>query len=354
MSKLAKLRAEIEAAGIQAFMITRPENRRYISGFTGSAGTLVVTQTSAYLLTDFRYIEQAQAQAPEFQIVRIGEPGQDALQDLLVADGINSLGFEQDYVTYAEYERLKQRLTTELVPQSGLVEKLRQVKTEEEIAHMQRAAQIAEAAFEQVLPEIRVGRTELEIALDLEIAMRRLGAEGLAFTIIAASGPRSSLPHGRPTERVLQAGDFLTLDFGAISGGYCSDMTRTVVLGQPSEKQLEIYNIVLEAQLQAQAAVRPGLQGKEVDQVARDIITAAGYGDFFGHGLGHGVGLQVHEGPRAGKTSEDILQPGMVVTIEPGIYIPDFGGVRIEDMVLVTETGHRNFNSSSKELIIIT
>lgn len=353
MSKLAKLRAEIDTAGIQAFMITRPENRRYISGFTGSAGTLVVTQTSAYLLTDFRYIEQAQAQAPAFQVVRIGEPGQDALHDLLVADGINSLGFEQDYVTYAEYERLKQRLTTELVPQSGIVEKLRQVKTEGEIAHMQRATQIAEAAFEQILPEIKVGRTELEIALDLEIAMRRLGAEGLAFSIIAASGPRSSLPHGRATERVLQAGDFLTLDFGAISGGYCSDMTRTVVLGQPSEKQLEIYNIVLQAQLQAQAAVRPGLQGKEVDQVARDIIAAAGYGDFFGHGLGHGVGLQVHEGPRAGKTSEDILQPGMVVTIEPGIYIPDFGGVRIEDMVLVTETGHQNFNSSSKELIII-
>lgn len=354
MSKLAKLRAEIKTAGIQAVMITRPENRRYISGFTGSAGTLIVTQTSAYLLTDFRYIEQAQAQAPEFQVVRIGEPGQDALQDLLVADGINSLGFEQDYVTYAEYERLKQRLATELVPQSGIVEKLRQVKTEEEIAHMQRATQIAEAAFEQVLPEIEAGRTELEIALDLEIAMRRLGAEGLAFSIIAASGPRSSLPHGRATERVLQAGDFLTLDFGAISGGYCSDMTRTVVLGQPSEKQLEIYNIVLQAQLQAQAAVRPGLQGKEVDQVARDIIAAAGYGDFFGHGLGHGVGLQVHEGPRAGKTSEDILQPGMVVTIEPGIYIPDFGGVRIEDMVLVAETGHRNFNSSSKELIVIT
>lgn len=353
MSKLAKLRAEIETAGIQAFMITRPENRRYISGFHGSAGTLVVTQASAYLLTDFRYIEQAQAQAPEFQVVKIGEPGQDALQDVLAADGISSLGFEQDYVTYAEYERLTKRLTAELVPLSGIVEKLRRVKTEEEIAVMQQATEIAEAAFAQVLPEIKVGRTELEVALDLEFAMRRLGAEGMAFSIIAASGPRSSLPHGGPTQRVLQAGDFLTLDFGAVHGGYCSDMTRTVVLGQPSEKQLEIYGIVLQAQLQAQAAVRPGMPGKEVDQVARDIIAAAGYGDYFGHGLGHGVGLQVHEGPSAGKTSTDILEPGMVVTIEPGIYIPDFGGVRIEDMVLVTETGHQNFNSASKELIII-
>lgn len=353
MRKLAKLKAEIQAAGVDAFMITRPENRRYVSGFHGSAGTLVVTQAQAYLLTDFRYIEQAQAQAPEFQVVRIGEPGQDALRDLLAADDISSLGFEQDFVTYAEFEHLQKRLTAELVPLSGVVEKLRMVKTEAEIAHMQQATRIAEAAFEQVLPEIKVGRTELEIALDLEIAMRRLGADGLAFSIIAASGPRSSLPHGRPTERVLQDGDFLTLDFGAQSNGYCSDMTRTVVLGQPSEKHLEIYNIVLEAQLQAQAAVRPGLQGKEVDQVARAIITAAGYGDYFGHGLGHGVGLQVHEGPRAGKTSEDVLQPGMVVTIEPGIYIPDFGGVRIEDMVLVTETGHQNFNSAAKELLII-
>lgn len=353
MSKLAKLRAEIAAAGVDAIIITRPENRRYVSGFTGSAGTLVVSQTRSYLLTDFRYIEQATAQAPEFEIIRIGEPGKDALRDLLQADEIKTLGFEQDYVSYAEYEQLKQRLPVELVPLSGIVEKLRLIKDEEEVAHMQRATKIAEAAFEQVLPEIKAGRTELEIALDLEFAMRRLGAEGMAFPIISASGPRSSLPHGRPTERVLEVGDFLTLDFGAISGGYCSDMTRTVVLGQPSEKQLDIYNIVLEAQLAAQAAVRPGLQGKEVDQVARDIIAAAGYGDYFGHGLGHGVGLQVHEGPRAGKTSEDVLQPGMIVTIEPGIYLPDFGGVRIEDMVLVTATGHQNFNSLSKELIII-
>ncbi len=353
MSRLAKLRAEVAAAGVDAIMIMRPENRRYISGFHGSAGTLVVSQRRAYLLTDFRYIEQAKVQAPEFEVVRIGEPGVDALRDLLQADEIKSLGFEQDFVSYAQYEDLKQRLSVQLVPLSGIVEKLRLVKDETEIAHMQRATEIAEAAFEQVLPEIKVGRSELEIALDLEFAMRRLGAEGVAFPIIAASGPRSSLPHGRPTERVLQAGDFLTLDFGAISGGYCSDMTRTVVLGRPSDKQREIYNIVLEAQLKAQKAVCPGLPGKELDQVARDIITEAGYGEYFGHSLGHGVGLQVHEGPRASKTSTDVLQPGMIVTIEPGIYLPGWGGVRIEDMVLVTETGYHNFNSHDKELIII-
>ncbi len=353
MNKLAKLRAELQAANIDAFMITRPENRRYITGFHGSAGTVLVTQTGAYLLTDFRYVEQAKSQAPEFQVIRTGAPGQNTLNDLIVADGVSRLGFEQRHVTYADFTQLKQELSAELVPQSGIVEKLRVVKTEAEVAHMQRASDIAEAAFQAILPEIKIGNSELTIALELEIAMRRLGAEGMSFPIIAASGPRSSLPHGAPSERLLQEGDFLTLDFGAISGGYCSDMTRTVVLGQPSEKQQEIYRIVLEAQLQAQAAVHPGMKGSELDKVARDIITDAGYGDYLGHGLGHGVGLQVHEGPSAGRRSEAVLEPGMVVTVEPGIYIPNFGGVRIEDMVLVTETGHQNFNHSSKELMVI-
>lgn len=353
MSKLAKLRVAMEAADLGGFLITRPENRRYMTGFLGSAGTVLVTRESAYLLTDFRYVQQAKEQAPAYQIVRIGDPGQDALRDLVVAEKIEKIGFEQDFVTYVVHQQLEKSLPADLVPQSGMVEKLRMVKTEAEIAAMQRATLIAEAAFQQILPLIKVGTSEQAIALELEIAMRRLGAEGLAFSIIAASGPRSSLPHGAPTERLLETGDFLTLDFGAVSDGYRSDMTRTVVLGQPSAKQKEIYETVLAAQLKAQAAVAPGITGQAVDKVARDIITDAGYGEYFGHGLGHGVGLQVHEGPRASRTSEDVLEPGMIVTIEPGIYIPEFGGVRIEDMVLVTETGHQNFNRSAKELIII-
>ncbi len=342
------------ALDVDALLISKPENRFYISGFRGSAGTVLITATQAYLLTDFRYIEQATNEAPAFEIVRTGQPEKDALKDLVTAQDIKRLGFERDYVTYAGYEGLKKRLEeTQLVPVEDVVRKLRMVKDETEIEHMQAAANIAEAAFQEILPLIQVGRSEAEIALELEIAMRRRGAERLAFPIIAASGPRSSLPHGAPTDRVLQPGDFLTLDFGAVSGGYCSDMTRTVVLGEPSAKQKEIYDIVLKAQLEAQAAIKPGLKGGDIDKIARDIIADAGYGEYFGHGLGHGVGLQVHEGPRAGRASEDILEPGMVVTIEPGIYIPDFGGVRIEDMVLVTDSGHKNFNHSSKELLIL-
>ena len=353
MSKLTRLRADMAREGLAGVLIMRPENRRYLSGFRGSAGTLLVTAEEAYLLTDFRYIEAAKAQAPDFEVVRVGQPGQDALKDLLANLAIDAVAFEEDFVTYREYAALKERLALELVPKSGLVEKLRAVKTEEEIAAMQAATCIAEEAFGSILPHIQVGRTELEVALDLEFAMRRLGAEGLSFPIISASGPRSSLPHGGPTERVLQEGDFLTLDFGAIKGGYCSDMTRTVVLGEPDEKQLDVYNTVLKAQLTAQEAVRPGLKGGELDGIARQVIRDAGYGDYFGHGLGHGVGVVVHELPRAGQTSEDVLEPGMVVTVEPGIYIPEWGGVRIEDMVLVTETGYKNFNSIGKELLIL-
>lgn len=337
--------------GLQALLISRPQNRRYLTGFTGSAGMALVTATEAYLLTDFRYIEQARVQAPHFEIVRTGLPGQDALKEKTISLGLEQLGFEQHFVTYMDYQDLYQRLALSLVPQEGLVEKLRAVKDEDEIAHMQKAAQIAEAAWQKILPQIKVGKSEQEIALELEIAMRRLGAEGLAFPIIAASGPRSALPHGAPTQRLLQKGDFLTLDFGAVYGGYCSDMTRTLVLGEASPKQEEIYELVLKAQLVAQEAVKPGLSGKELDDIARSIIADAGYGEYFGHGLGHGVGLEVHEAPRASRISQDLLEPGMIVTIEPGIYLPGFGGVRIEDMILVTESGHHNFNSSHKELI---
>ncbi|MGI6343834.1 MAG: M24 family metallopeptidase [Bacillota bacterium] len=351
--KLDRLREGLSQAEIDALLVMRPENRRYISGFRGSSAFIIVGRQGAWLLTDFRYIEQAREQCPEFTVIRHGVPWMASLQELLTDNGIEKLGFEKDYLTYGQYEGLSQALETQLVPVSGLVEKLRRIKDEAEVASMQRAADIAEAAFAEILPQIRPGRTERDIALDLEIAMRRRGAEGMAFPIIAASGPRSCLPHGAPTDRVLEQGDFLTLDFGARVDGYCSDMTRTVVLGEPDAKQREIYDIVLKAQLAAQAAVKPGLLGKQLDQIARDIISAAGYGENFGHGLGHGVGLMVHEGPGAGSRSEDVLEPGMVVTVEPGIYLPGWGGVRIEDMVLVTEDGHRNFNHSSKELIIL-
>lgn len=351
--RLVSLRRAMAARGIDGMLVIKPENRIYLSGFLGTSAYLVVGQEQAVLLTDFRYVQQAKLQAPDFTVQKHAPAWTDSLPEVMAAAGVQRLGFEQDFLTYAQYAEMKQFLSVELIPTSDLVETLRQVKDEQEQAYMQQATDIAEAAFAEIVSMIAVGRTEAEIAFDLEFAMRRRGAEGVAFPIISASGPRSSLPHGAPTERMLEAGDFLTLDFGATVHGYRSDMTRTVVVGQPSERQLQIYQIVQQAQLAAEQAVRPGITGKVLDKVARDIITKAGYGQYFGHGLGHGVGLQIHEAPSAGLRGETILQPGMVVTIEPGIYIPDFGGVRIEDMVMVTAAGHHNFNHSSKELIVV-
>ncbi len=354
MSKrIVALRQLMVEAGVDGMLITKRENRVYLSGFLGSSAYLVVGMQSAMLLTDFRYVQQAEQQAPHCTIVKHEPIWMDSLPQVLAEAGISRLGFEQDILTYSQYQGLQERIDAELFPTDGLAGRLRQVKDEHELALMQQATVIAEAAFADILASIEVGRSEAAIAFDLEIAMRRRGAEGVAFPIIAASGPRSALPHGAPTERLLQQGDFLTLDFGAVVGGYRSDMTRTVVIGEPSQRQLEIYHLVQSAQLTAQQAVRPGLVGKEVDQIARDLISAAGYGQYFGHGLGHGVGLEIHEGPSVGTRGETVLQPGMVVTIEPGIYVPEFGGVRIEDMLVVTEGGYRNFNQSSKELIVI-
>jgi len=352
VTRLEQLR-HVLPAEVDALLILKPENRAYISGFTGSAGYVLVSKTMAKILTDFRYVEQATMQAKEFTALDFAPSLYDALNLALNNAGVEKLGFEGDFVTVSTYQTLKDNLKVELIPLTGVVEKLRMVKDEHELACMQKAAEIAEAALEMTLPKIKPGVSETEVAIELEFAMRRLGGERLAFDSISASGPRSSLPHGRASDRIIQSGDFLTLDFGTVYNGYCCDITRTFVIGTPSKEQEKIYNIVLEAQRATLAAVRPGIMGKEVDKVARDIITAAGYGERFGHGLGHGVGRVVHEGPSAGSKSEDILQPGMVISVEPGIYIPEWGGVRIEDMVVVTENGYRNFNRFSKELICL-
>ncbi|MBT9156468.1 MAG: Aminopeptidase YpdF [Firmicutes bacterium] len=348
--RLAKLRASLPE-GFDAYLVAKPDNRAYLTGFTGSNGYALISRNTALLLTDFRYVEQAAIEAPEFMIKDYQTSLYDALQQALTEHNIQRLGFESDYITFSIYETLKEKLQAELVPQTGLVEKLRMVKDEAELASMRRAAAIAEAALRQTLPKIKVGVSEAFIALELEIELRRLGSERLAFEIIAASGPRSSLPHGRASDKLIRHGDFLTLDFGAVYNGYCSDMTRTFVVGKATDEQRRIYGIVLKAQQAALAAAKPGRLGKEVDAVAREIIAQAGYAERFGHGLGHGVGRAVHEGPSAGTKGEDALQPNMVITIEPGIYIPEWGGVRIEDMVVVTPDGCENFYSFSKELI---
>lgn len=354
IGRVQALRAAIAQAELDGLLVLRPENRAYITGFTGSAGWVVVTAEKAYLITDFRYIEQASEQAPHFEIIRQTGDAAEVLSAKLHELGCKRLGFERDYVTVALYDGLKSALAeVDLVPTHQMVEELRQVKDEEERGLMQRATEIAEHAFLHILNQIKPGVSEREIALEMEHYMRKLGADGVAFDTIVASGTRSSLPHGRASEKLIAKGDFITMDFGALYQGYCSDMTRTVVVGQPSDKQREIYAIVLDAHMQALNSVRPGPLGKEIDAVARQVIADHGYGEYFGHGLGHGVGKVVHEGPSCGAKGETALRPGHVVTIEPGIYIPNWGGVRIEDMVMVTADGYHNFNRTSKQLIVL-
>jgi Xaa-Pro aminopeptidase len=354
MSLVYSLRDSLRQHALDAFLVVNPENRAYLSGFTGSSGWLLVTVNIAQLITDFRYYEQAVLQAPEFQLIRQTESLSLTLQNQLKELGIHKLGFEQDHISYGQATALiTDNPQVEFIALSTVIEGQRMRKTDEEVDKMQKAADISEHTFLHILSFMQAGMTELAVSLEMERYMRQMGAEGLAFESIVASGPRSSLPHGRPTDRVLEDGDFVTLDFGAKYKGYCSDMTRTLVIGKASEEQRKIYQIVYEAHMTALQAVKPGILGKDLDMIARNVITAAGYGEYFGHGLGHGVGRNVHEGPSCGKAGNQPLESGNIITIEPGIYIPNWGGVRIEDMVLVTDEGHRNFNHTTKALIEI-
>lgn len=355
VSRLDKLRSSLAQRQLDGIFVARPENRAYLSGFTGSSGWLLITETKAYLITDFRYTEQAAAQAPAFE-VRKPDTSVGALAAQLTKElGVKRLGFEADFITVDEYHVYADALAhLEMVPASGLVETLRLIKDDTEADIMRRAAAITDEAWSHILTVIKPGVAEREIAVELEYKMKKLGADGLAFDIIVASGVRSALPHGRASEKLIEAGDLVTCDFGALYKGYCADMTRTVMVGEPSPKQREIYEIVLEAQLRGVAACKAGITGKDLDAACRDYITEKGYGDAFGHGTGHGVGRYIHEGPKVNaRGDQDILKPGMVVTIEPGIYLSGWGGVRIEDMVLVTETGCERLSQSKKDLIIL-
>jgi Xaa-Pro aminopeptidase len=353
--RLAKLRASLAGEGLEALLVTNPVNRRYLSGFTGSAGYLVVTADRALLFTDFRYVTQANEQASGFTIVEHGTSALASIGDALRAAGVSRLGFEQQHVSYGSYLSYGKDLGNgiELVPTEGLIEKLRRIKDEAELAVMRRAVAIADAGFEFLLKTLRPGLREIEVALELETFMKRQGAKGPSFDTIIASGERSALPHGVASERTIRTDEFVKTDFGALYDGYCSDMTRTVVIGKPTPKHREIYDIVLEAQLATLAGIRPGITGREGDAIARDIIAARGYGDNFGHGTGHAVGMDIHESPRLSKTEETRLEPGMVVTVEPGIYLPGFGGVRIEDIVVVTENGCEILTKSTKDFITL-
>jgi Xaa-Pro aminopeptidase len=339
-NRLKKLRRKFAGKEIDGIFVTQSENRRYLSGFDGSAGFLIISAKKSVLATDFRYTEQAVAEAPAFEILRIANNINDWFPDLIREIGIRALGFEAGDVSFQFHRQLndalkKKKLPVRMVPIGGLVESVRAVKEPGEIEFIKKAAAITDGAYESVVKIFKPGVTEKQVAWELEKALREKGSQALPFEIIVASGPRAALPHARPSGRIIEDGDPVVIDMGARYEGYASDMTRTLCAGTPDDTFQKVYHTVLKAQQAAAGMISEGTTGKAADNAAREIIRKAGYGEAFGHSLGHGVGLAAHELPRLGPNSEDKLTEGMVFTIEPGIYISGWGGVRIEDTVVM-------------------
>ena len=337
--------------GCRAVLVQSMPNMRYFSGFTGDSGMLILQENRRLLLTDPRYTEQAKLQAPDFELALFSRGDEFQLAGEFLER--NTLtGYEEEFVTMAEFRRME-GLGVPFCEMSAPMAQERVVKSHEEIQSVRQAARIADQAFEYILGELAVGRTEKELALALEFFMRSNGADDVSFDVIVGAGANGAMPHAIPGGTRLKKGDLVVMDFGCKVNGYCSDMTRTVAMGELAPELKNIYNICLKAQLAVLEAIRPGAVAREVDGVARSIISQAGFGEQFGHGLGHGVGLQIHEAPTLNTRSLEVLRPGMLVTDEPGIYLAGKGGVRIEDLVLVTEEGCEPLSRSPKELIII-
>lgn len=353
VERVKKLRESFREHNIDGMLITNPYNRRYLSGFTGTAGIVLISNNDALFITDFRYIEQAAKQAQGFTIVQHQGTIYEEVAKQVAALNIQRLGIESDHVTYQQFEIFQKQIKATLVPLGGVVEKIRLTKDESEIKIIEQAAEIADAAFDHILSFIRPGVREIDVANELEFFMRKAGAASSSFDIIVASGIRSAMPHGVASEKVINKGELVTLDFGAYYNGYCSDITRTVAVGQISDDLKKIYEIVYEAQKRGVEGIKPGMTGKDADALTRDYIKEKGYGDYFGHSTGHGIGLEIHEGPTLSVKSKTVLEPGMVVTVEPGIYITGFGGCRIEDDVVITEKGSRILTKATKELIFV-
>jgi Xaa-Pro aminopeptidase len=336
-SRVSRLREELASRELDAFVVTHQQNRRYLSGFTGSDGALFVTPDQAKLITDFRYLEQAERQSPGFDLVEATpiELLPEALGELVRQTGVKRAGFESHDVAVADYSDWTTAIDSELVPVKELVEEMRAIKDEGELESIKRAVAIGDAAMAHIREFIRPGMAEKEVAWELEAYMRTHGAEAAGFDIIVASGPSGAMAHATVSDRAIQLGEPIVIDVGARVDGYHSDLTRTLVLGEPDDRFEEIYDVVLRAQEAALEGIRPGMTGREADALARGVIEEAGYGEYFRHGLGHSVGLEIHEDPRASTVSEAVLQPGMTLTVEPGIYITGWGGVRIEDIVLM-------------------
>ncbi len=352
-SRIVKLREILSRENLDLLMVTTLTNIRYLCGYTGSNGILLVSKQKAVFLTDFRYKEQVRKEVEGAQI-KIAQ--RDLLSTLAEIDLLRGnrvkAGFESKQLTFQSYDKLRSLFPSVLwVPTENLVESLLVVKDQEEIKKIEKAAEIGTKVFQELLPLFRPGVRESDISAELEYKINRNGGSGPAFETIVASGLRSAMPHARASSKRLKKGEFVTVDFGANYDGYVCDITRTVILGKATLRQKKIYDLVLKAQSKAIKAARPGMKGFELDRISRDIIKKAGYQNYFGHGLGHGIGLLVHDSPGINTKSQDILKPGMVITIEPGVYLPGWGGVRIEDDVLITRNGCRILTQLDRGLL---
>lgn len=357
-SRAPRLRAALPEAGVDAVLVTHLPNVRYLTGFTGSAALLLVTGEELTFVTDGRYTDQATEQLARAGVdspVRIGRTLAEQHEIVsAAAGGVERLGLEADHVSWAQQQELESAWSDrlELVATRGLVETLREVKDEGEVARIEAAAAIADEALGVVRTMLGTGVTERDLAFELEAEMRRRGADGPSFETIVGSGPNGARPHARPTGRTIVEGDLVVLDFGALLDGYHSDMTRTVCVGDPTPTQRRMLEVVTDAQAAGVAAVRAGASAATVDAACREAIAAAGWADAFLHGTGHGVGLDIHEAPRVGSTSDATLAAGQVITVEPGVYLPEHGGVRVEDTLLVTLEGARVLTKSPKHWTI--
>lgn len=360
---LSKIRAGLKRRKLDGLLISQPENRRYLSGYSAvdhgiaeSSGFLLIpARGNPFLLTDSRFQLHAEKEAPDFEVVLYPKGLMALLKKMLPPLGVKKLGFESHYTLHSTalaFEKMATQLDIEMVGLSGLVENLRVRKTDEEIEKISRSVHLNEEVFQEIYSELRAGMTEQEVALRIETAMKLKGAERPSFDTIVAGGPNGALPHAVPSNRPLQEGEPIVIDMGLVLDGYCSDMTRTIVLGRPDTKTVHRFRLVRKAQLAGMAAIRAGVTGKEADRAARDVIDRAGYGKQFGHGLGHGVGLAVHEAPSLNRRNRKKLRSGMIVTVEPGIYLPGWGGIRLENMVVVRDDGCRDLNRDTTFLDI--
>ena len=353
MQRVKNVQDKLSKYNIDALLVTNMFNVRYLANFTGTTGLVVITKDESYFVTDFRYTEQAAEEAKGFTIVKNEGPIFEEVAKIVQEDKIENLGFEQENITYAVYNQINDIIPCELVPVTGLIEKLREVKTEDEINIIKEAINITEKAYDYILGFVKPGKTEIEVANELDFYMRNEGATSVSFDTIVASGVRSAMPHGVASDKVIEEGDMVTIDFGCYYKGYVSDMTRTFAVGDPGEQMKEIYEIVYQANKKVNEVAKAGMTGAELDAIARDYIAEKGYGPQFGHTLGHGIGLEVHEGPSLSFRNEDKLVVNNIVTNEPGIYVPGLGGVRIEDDLVIKEDGAAILMTTPKELIIL-